>query len=138
MIFENRVGGYNERVELSKEVLHTLLLEVEHIVNSRPLTEVGIEPTKAEGLTPNHFLIRHFCGAAVAGYFDDNVLLGPANWRTCQRFANHFWQRWLKKYLLTLVSHRTRGDSTGRIGRGQRRADRLPIIVSLLVASRQN
>ncbi|GBP11979.1 hypothetical protein EVAR_74592_1 [Eumeta japonica] len=58
-----------------EEVLHTLLLEAEHIVNSRPLTEAT----------------------------DDNVLLGPANWRTCQRLADHFWQRWLREYLPTLV-----------------------------------
>ncbi|GBP18789.1 hypothetical protein EVAR_93217_1 [Eumeta japonica] len=32
------------------------MLEAEHIVNFRPLMEVDIEPTEAEGLTPNHFL----------------------------------------------------------------------------------
>ncbi|GBP22726.1 hypothetical protein EVAR_13516_1 [Eumeta japonica] len=93
-----------------EEVLHTLLLEAEHIVNSRPLTEVDIEPAEAEGLTPNHFLIGRSCGAAAAGHFDDNVLLGPANWRTCQRLADHFWQRWLREYLPTLVPRRARGD----------------------------
>ncbi|GBP83508.1 hypothetical protein EVAR_86672_1 [Eumeta japonica] len=31
-----------------EEVLHTLLLEAEHIVNSRPLTEVDVEPAEAE------------------------------------------------------------------------------------------
>ncbi|GBP97231.1 hypothetical protein EVAR_91849_1 [Eumeta japonica] len=77
--------------------------EAEHIVNSRPLTEVDVEPAEAEGLTPNHFLIGRSCGAAAAGHFDDNVLLGPANWRTCQRLADHFWQRWLREYLPTLV-----------------------------------
>ncbi|GBP48985.1 hypothetical protein EVAR_35606_1 [Eumeta japonica] len=86
-----------------EEVLHTLLLEAEHIVNSRPLTEVDVEPAEAEGLTPNHFLIGRSCGAAAAGHFDDNVLFGPANWRTCQRLADHFWQRWLREYLPTLV-----------------------------------
>ncbi|GBP93443.1 hypothetical protein EVAR_89793_1 [Eumeta japonica] len=45
------------------------------IVNSRPLTEVDVEPAEAEGLTPNHFLIGA-CGAAAAGHFDDNVLPG--------------------------------------------------------------
>ncbi|GBP23386.1 hypothetical protein EVAR_22244_1 [Eumeta japonica] len=95
---------------LREEVLHTLLLEAEHIVNSRPLTEVDIEPTEAGDLTPNHFLIGRFCGVAAAGHFDDNVLLGPANWRACQRLADHFWQRWLRKYLPTLVPLRARGD----------------------------
>ncbi|GBP62359.1 hypothetical protein EVAR_42103_1 [Eumeta japonica] len=43
-----------------EEVLQTLLLEAEYIVNSRPLTKVDTEPTEADGLTPN-FLIAHTC-----------------------------------------------------------------------------
>ncbi|GBP24674.1 hypothetical protein EVAR_15880_1 [Eumeta japonica] len=121
-----------------EEVLHTLLLEAEHIVNSRPLTEVDIEPAEAEGLTPNHFLIGRSCGAAAAGHFDDNVLLGPANWRTCQRLADHFWQRWLREYLPTLVPAGARRPYMPRAGRGRHRADRRLIITSILVASRQN
>ncbi|GBP81027.1 hypothetical protein EVAR_41023_1 [Eumeta japonica] len=51
----NRVGRI-ERGALAKNSTH-LLLEAEHIVNSRPLTEVDIEPAD-EGLTPSyHFLI---------------------------------------------------------------------------------
>ncbi|GBP66151.1 hypothetical protein EVAR_83931_1 [Eumeta japonica] len=62
-----------------EEFLHTLLLEAEHIVYSRLLTEMDIEPTEAEGPMPNHFLIGRSCGAAAAGHFDDNVILGPPN-----------------------------------------------------------
>ncbi|GBP73945.1 hypothetical protein EVAR_56103_1 [Eumeta japonica] len=54
-----------------------------HLVNSKPLTEMDIEPTVAEGFTPNHYLIGRSCGAAAADHFDDNVLLAPENWRTC-------------------------------------------------------
>ncbi|GBP51944.1 hypothetical protein EVAR_80039_1 [Eumeta japonica] len=88
-----------------EEVLHSLLLEAEHIVNSRPLTEVDIEPTEAEGLRPDYSLIRRFCGAAAAGHFDNNVLLGPTNWRACKRLADH-----LKEHLPTLVPRRACGD----------------------------
>ncbi|GBP48179.1 hypothetical protein EVAR_27565_1 [Eumeta japonica] len=88
--------------------------------------------------TPNHFLIGRSCGAAAAGHFDDNVLLGPANWRTCQRLADHFWQRWLREYLPTLVPAGARRPYMPRAGRGRHRADRRLIITSILVASRQN
>ncbi|GBP85539.1 hypothetical protein EVAR_58074_1 [Eumeta japonica] len=73
-----------------------------------------------------------------AGHFDDNVLLGPANWRTCQRLADHFWQRWLREYLPTLVPRRAQATLYAARGRGRHRADRRLIITSILVASRQN
>ncbi|GBO98896.1 hypothetical protein EVAR_310_1 [Eumeta japonica] len=48
-----------------EEIVNTLPLEADHIVNSRPFTEVDIEPTEAEGL----ILIGHSCGTAAAGQF---------------------------------------------------------------------
>ncbi|GBO99076.1 hypothetical protein EVAR_420_1 [Eumeta japonica] len=115
---DEHTRGTREDEERSRRPHHNLKfippgapnMEAEHIVNSRPLTEVDVEPAEAESLTPNHFLIGRSCGAAAAGHFDDNVLLGPANWRTCQRLADHFWQRWLREYLPTLVPRRARGD----------------------------
>ncbi|GBP26439.1 hypothetical protein EVAR_75571_1 [Eumeta japonica] len=98
-----RVGRYIERGP-REEVLHTLLLEAEHIVNSRPLTERAT---------------------------DDNVLHGPANWRTCQRLADHFWQRWLREYLPTLVPADALATLYARAGRGRHRADRRLIITSI-------
>ncbi|GBP87569.1 Probable RNA-directed DNA polymerase from transposon X-element [Eumeta japonica] len=75
-----------------------------------PLTEVDIAPTETEGFTPNHFLIGRSRDAAATSHFDDSVLLGPANWRACQRLSDHLWQKWLREYLPTLVLRRARGD----------------------------
>ncbi|XP_055523209.1 uncharacterized protein LOC129717358 [Wyeomyia smithii] len=41
----------------SDEVLETIMLEAEAIVNSRPLTYVSLEAEDDEALTPNHFLL---------------------------------------------------------------------------------
>ncbi|XP_065082217.1 uncharacterized protein LOC135704669 [Ochlerotatus camptorhynchus] len=41
----------------SDEVLETIMLEAEAIVNSRPLTYVPLEAADEEALTPNHFLL---------------------------------------------------------------------------------
>ena len=41
----------------SEELLISTLTEVEHIINSRPLTHLSVDPRDQEALTPNHFLI---------------------------------------------------------------------------------
>lgn len=91
-----------------EEVLHTLLLEAEHMINSRPITNPADNPEE-EALTPNHFLIGRSCGAARLGSFADRELVGRDTWKTTQRLADHFWKRWLREYLPTLLPRRISG-----------------------------
>lgn len=58
-----------------EETQHTLLLEAEHIVNSRPLTNAADNPEE-KALTPNHFLIGRSNGAAKIGVFTAKELVG--------------------------------------------------------------
>ena len=95
-----------------EEVLHTLMTEVEHIVNSRPLTPVSMDPEEEESLTPNHFLLGRSCAAMAPGEFSDTDLIGKANWRTTQRLADHFWKRWIREYLPLLMQRRVEGRET--------------------------
>ena len=46
----------------NEEVLHTLLLEIEHSVNSRPLTHVLCDAGDGGALTSNHFLLGSSAG----------------------------------------------------------------------------
>ena len=46
----------NDQV-LPEKTLHTVLVETEAIINSRPLTPVSGDPNDYKALTPNHFLI---------------------------------------------------------------------------------
>ncbi|XP_026738352.1 uncharacterized protein LOC113501423 [Trichoplusia ni] len=94
-----------------EEVLLTLLLEAEHTVNSRPLTHLSENPEE-EALTPNHFLLGRSCGTARLGHFGDNELVGRHTWKATQRLADHFWQRWLREYLPTLLPRKTRGGTS--------------------------
>lgn len=95
-----------------EEVLHTLLLEAEHVVNARPL--ISGDFTGEEALTPNHFLIGRSCGAPRMGAFTDEDLSGRRTWRTAQRLADHFWARWVKEYLPTLIPRRIDGGVATR------------------------
>lgn len=52
-----------------EELLSTLFAEVEHCINSRPLTHVSLDPQDKEAITPNHFLIGSSSGKAICARF---------------------------------------------------------------------
>lgn len=78
------------------EVLHTLLLEAEHVINSRPLTPVNPN-LEEEALTPNHFLIGRSSGMTPFGSFKDTPI-NSHSWRAVQTLADTFWSRWSAEY----------------------------------------
>ena len=86
-----------------EEVLLTLLAEVEHSVNSRPLTHVSLDVRDEEALTPNHFLIGSSSGEVNLGYYDPKNVCLKKQWRIAQKFADAFWKRWLKEFLPSLL-----------------------------------
>ncbi|XP_048481754.1 uncharacterized protein LOC119693943 [Plutella xylostella] len=86
-----------------RETLSTLLVEVEALVNSRPITHVSTDPNYPEALTPNHFLIGTSSNGPAFGKYDDGDLCLRKQWRIAQRLADMFWSRWIKEYLPTLL-----------------------------------
>lgn len=86
--------------EPTEEVLRTLLIEAEFSINSRPLTHVSVSPFDPEAITPNHFLLGSSMGLPTTGPCDE---ADRRTWRATQALADHFWRRWLKEYLPTLV-----------------------------------
>lgn len=87
-----------------EEVLCTLLAEAEHLINSRPLTVTSNDPNDPEALTPNHFLIGTSSGTVPWVCPAEEHHLGR-RWQHSQRLVDHFWNRWLKEYLPTLVKN---------------------------------
>ena len=86
----------------SFEVLETMMTEVEHTVNSRPLTEVSVDPNDLRSLTPNDFLHMH--SVRVPDWTKRNEIPSLKKfWHMSQVLANVFWQRWVKEYLPTLT-----------------------------------
>ncbi|XP_058792183.1 uncharacterized protein LOC131664808 [Phymastichus coffea] len=87
----------------SEEVLSTLMVEIEHMVNSRPLTHVSVDPDEEEALTPNHFLIGRSSGYPDTDSCDMEIVSPRRTFEITQNLANGFWKRWLRSYLPTLL-----------------------------------
>ena len=84
--------------ELTDEVLHTALVEIEAIINSRPLTKVSDDPEDVTALTPNSLLTMKEGLILPPGIFPSEVVF-KKRWHQAQRIADQFWKRWLSLYL---------------------------------------
>ncbi|XP_053691447.1 uncharacterized protein LOC128739964 [Sabethes cyaneus] len=90
------------------EILHSTLLEIENMINSRPLTDIPMdEDDDSPVLTPNHFLLGSSNGLKpwVPCNVDPTMLRN--NWKQSQRMTNEFWRWWLRDYL-PVITRRTK------------------------------
>ena len=88
---------------VTESVLRTALIEVESILNSRPLTHNSSDPKDYTALTPNHFLLGRANNMITLDLFHDKEINSRKRWRQTQVIANHVNQRWLKEYLPQLT-----------------------------------
>lgn len=84
---------------INEEGLHTLLCEVEAIINSRPITRVSNDSNNLEALTPNHLLLMKAKTSLPPGLFERNDIYSRRRWCQVQYLADLFWRRWTKEYL---------------------------------------
>lgn len=87
---------------LPYEELNTFLVQIEAILNSRPLCQISQDPSDLNYLTPAHFLT----GAASNALPEYDLSQIPQNhvkfWRLCSKMRQTFWDHWRKQYLLQL------------------------------------
>ena len=86
---------------VDEETLRTFLIEVEKILNDRPITPVSDDPKDLEALTPNHILLLRRNPSSSPDLFDESDRF-KARWKHVHLLANEFWQRWTREYLPTL------------------------------------
>ena len=118
------------QAKMSYDELSTLIIEVEAVLNSRPLTYVSTEDT-TEPLAPSHGLMtgRRLLtlpkiGTCVCS--EDSDFLPGSSQPLCKRLTlnktiDHFWTRWRREYLVAFRdSHQHRksscSDATVNVG----------------------
>ena len=88
---------------LTDDELHTLLLEIESIINSRPLTDVPLEPNETTFLTPNHLVrVNHEVALSPFKTGEDDCY-SRQRFRLVQFTADEFWKRWIVEYPRTIL-----------------------------------
>lgn len=84
---------------LTDEELLTAVVEVEGMLNSRPLWYVSGDPKDDNVLTPNHFLHGQ-AGGQLAPHVVDEIAFSPRHrWRYVQDLIRQVWNRWQREYL---------------------------------------
>ena len=108
------------QARMSYDEMLTLVVEVEAILNSRPLTYISTEETM-EPLTPSHLItgqrlltlpkLGTYKGSSEDSEFQPNPSCQDLNKRLVylNRVVDQFWTRWRREYLVSLRdSHRQR------------------------------
>ncbi|XP_055543475.1 uncharacterized protein LOC129729024 [Wyeomyia smithii] len=83
----------------TEEELRNALIEIEGILNARPLTYVPVDDESAPALTPNHWLLGSSEGFKPLISLDNSSIALRHGWHVSQMLANQFWKRWLRDYL---------------------------------------
>ena len=96
------------RAKLNLEELTTITIEVEMVINSRPLTYVS-QSDLDEPITPSHLLIgRRIMSLPECLLYedDDDYTVTPRllskRMKHMEEIMNHFWRRWKTEYLMML------------------------------------
>ncbi len=83
----------------NEDSLHTVMCEVESIINNRPITSASDNPNDLEPLTPNHLLLLKTQPDLPPGLFKKEDQFARKRWKQVQYLADLFWSRWTHEYL---------------------------------------
>ena len=88
--------------KLTYEEYSTLLVEIEMVLNCRPLSPMSGDCDDLEALTPAHFLVGTLLTTIPRPSAADSDLDHRTHWKLVQGMRDHFWARWSQEYLSTL------------------------------------
>lgn len=87
---------------LTFEELSTLLVQVEAILNSRPLTPLSSDIDDFTPLTPGHFLIGRPLTSLPQPEYKNHNISRLTRFQRIEQIRQHFWARWSKEFVAEL------------------------------------
>ncbi|XP_063827853.1 uncharacterized protein LOC135077244 [Ostrinia nubilalis] len=87
---------------LTYEELNTTLVQIEAILNSRPLTPLSSDPEDMMPLTPAHFMIGRPLTSLPVKDLRDHSNHHLTRHQRVEQLRQHFWERWNKEYVSEL------------------------------------
>lgn len=88
---------------LTFEELTTLFIQIEALLNSRPLYPISSDPNDLNCLTPGHFLTLEPLTSVPDEDLSDINMNRLNRWQLLQALQQHFWSRWKSEYLNSLT-----------------------------------
>ncbi|XP_055308905.1 uncharacterized protein LOC129572830, partial [Sitodiplosis mosellana] len=93
-------------VRLCFEDFNTLIIEIEAIVNSRPLWAIPTQVDDIEALTPGHFLVGKALNTLPEPELGHIPLNRLSHYQYLNRLKSDFWRLWSKEYIQTLQTRK--------------------------------
>ena len=80
----------------------TVLIEVEGIINSKPLGYTSSDIADPDPITPNMLLMGRRDPSIPQVIYSETELLSRRRWKQCQALADQFWVKYIRNYLPSL------------------------------------
>ncbi|XP_052561949.1 uncharacterized protein LOC128092346 [Culex pipiens pallens] len=87
---------------LTYEEINTLLVQIEAILNSRPLCQQSDDPCDYQALSPAHFLIGRELTAVAEPLYEEVRENTLTRYQKVQKRKQDFWRRWSRDYVTEL------------------------------------
>lgn len=103
---------------LTYEEFNTLLVQIEALLNSRPLSPLSSDPNDLSVLTPGHFLTLEPLTILPQVSTVDTKINVLRRWQLIQKMHQDFWRKWHLEYMHTLQQRHKWSDAQPNIAIG--------------------